>query len=281
MTKVSAPPARDYGQETRDTLQAQVDLAPSLYAAESSYRPKYTELDLQTLGTSLRGTPSTSGLLDLYETDVAPVLTRLANTDREARVGGELDVLNRYAGDVTRTLREASGNAPLVEELNRQALEDLSSGASLDPSLAAEVSQAARAGAADRGFGFGAPDAVTEAFARGERGVALRNQRRQFAGQVVGLNQATGGDPVMTILGRPSQTVGMVPGVVGQGAGVSSNGVFNPESGYAQDVFDTNYNGQAAARIATANNSNALFGAGLGALGSLGGSALGQARKSP
>ena len=32
-TKIKAPPARDYGKETRDTLQAQIDLAPDLYAA--------------------------------------------------------------------------------------------------------------------------------------------------------------------------------------------------------------------------------------------------------
>ena len=32
---VSPPPPRNYGQETRDTLQAQVDLAPQLYANEA------------------------------------------------------------------------------------------------------------------------------------------------------------------------------------------------------------------------------------------------------
>ena len=41
-TKIKAPPARDYGKETYDTLQTQINLAPDLYAAEEKFRGKAT-----------------------------------------------------------------------------------------------------------------------------------------------------------------------------------------------------------------------------------------------
>jgi hypothetical protein len=272
MSSPKAPPPRDYGQETRDTLQAQIDLAPDLFEAESQYRPEYTKLDLDTLATSLRGQPGTAGLLELYERDIAPALTRISGQDRDDRIAGELGALTAYAPQVTRTLREASGNAGITDRLTAQAIEGLDAGAGMDPTLANEISQGVRSGQAARGFGFGMPDVVTEAFARGERGNQLRQQRQQFAGQVAGINQATGGDPLMAILGRPSGTTPMLPGVVGQGQSMSTGNVFSPESSYAQDIFNTNYNAEAAANIASANNKTALIGAGIGAAGRVGSS---------
>lgn len=269
-----APEPRNYAQETRDTLQAQIDLAPEKYAAEAQFGPKYTALNLRNLATGLRGDGAQPGLLELYTNDVYPALAQVENQSRTDRITGELDAITRFAPAVTKTLRDASGNSGLIERLNEQAMQGLDAGAGLDPALADEVSQGVRSAQAARGFGFGAPDAVMEAFARGERGNALRNERRQFAQQVVAQNQATGGDPVMAILGRPSQTMSAGQGVVAQGAGVAAGQQFNPESAYSQDVFGTNYNAAAAANIAGANNANALLGAGIGSVGRLGGAAI-------
>lgn len=268
---IATPPPRDYGQEMTDTLRSQIELAPDKYAAEAKYQPLYTQLNLENLNQALTGQSGGRGLLDLYENVISPVLTRAQSADQSQRIAGEMGALEKYGGQVTKTIRDASGNTPLVTELNRQALADLQAGAGLDPSLVNEVQQGVRAGQAARGFGFGAPDAVAEAFARGERGMALRDQRRQFAGQVVGLNQATGGDPLLAILGRPSQTLSASQGFIGQGGGFMPGTQFNPESAYAGDVFNTNYNAQAAANIGAANNRAALTGAAISAAGSAAG----------
>lgn len=273
-TKVEAPPPRDYGQETRSTLEAQLELAPDLYNSESTWRPQYAALDRSILAESLRGSPDAPGLLELYERDIQPVLSRVESADRADRVAGELDVLRDFAPDVVAALRDASGTGGLTRRLTEEAERDLDLGASLDPSLAHTVAQGVRGGQAARGMGWGLPDAVMEGYTLGDRGQALRRERRDFAGRVVGINQATAGDPLMAILGRPSMVTGMTPGVAGQGAGMVPGGVFNPESGYARDVFDTNYNADAAARIASANNRTALIGAGISAAGSLGGGAM-------
>lgn len=49
------PPPRDYYKETTDTLRAQVNMAPSIYAAEAAYRPMYQRLELAGYRNSLLG----------------------------------------------------------------------------------------------------------------------------------------------------------------------------------------------------------------------------------
>jgi hypothetical protein len=62
---------------------------------------------------------------------------------------------------------------------------------------------------------------------------------------------------------------------VGQALGMNSQGgplgLLNPESSYAQDLHNTNFNALVNQAIANANNKNALIGAGISAAGSLAG----------
>ena len=73
---VDSPPPRNYGQETRDTLQAQVDLAPQLFASEAKYRPQYADLEKRMMLEQMGVDPS-KGLLQAYEEDFAPSMVRL------------------------------------------------------------------------------------------------------------------------------------------------------------------------------------------------------------
>ena len=66
-TTVQAAPARDYAQETSQTLQNQINLAPQLYQSEAQYQPLYNQLQLQNTQQSLLGVPGGQmGLLDIY-----------------------------------------------------------------------------------------------------------------------------------------------------------------------------------------------------------------------
>ena len=40
-TTVNTPAPQNYGQQTSDTLQSQINLAPQQYAAESQFQPLY------------------------------------------------------------------------------------------------------------------------------------------------------------------------------------------------------------------------------------------------
>ena len=43
-TKINYPAQPSYGESLRDSLRAQIDLAPELYAAEAETRPRYAQL---------------------------------------------------------------------------------------------------------------------------------------------------------------------------------------------------------------------------------------------
>ena len=78
-------------------------------------------------------------------------------------------------------------------------------------------------------------------------------------------------DPYMAITGRPSGTGSSAAGYL-PGAGAFSNAgpsLFDPYNPYAADLYNTNYNAEAAARIGNANRSASILGGLLGLGGGL------------
>ena len=263
-TKVKAPKARNYGNEMRDTLQAQIDLAPQLYGAEEQYRGKYAQLDMDI---AQQITPQ---LLDLYETSQ----TRLGAMDREQMgLQREADIgAIEKLGPRAMAALEASDpeKAALMKELNKQAQADLASGGDLSAWERREIQQSSRAGGAARGMGYADRDVAFESLAQLQGANTRRRERQGFAQSMVGLNQATKGDPFMAILGRPSSMNPMMAGgVVGQAGGYNPGAMFSPESQYAGDIYNQQWQGELAARTASAKNRASMIGAGIGAAGSM------------
>lgn len=275
MGDVNAPAPRDYGQETRDTLQAQVDLAPDRFAAEAAYSPLYADLSANNVRRTLLGADGKSGLLSLFE-QIAPRTQALQDQSQQAQRQSDLRSLQELGAPTVDALRNADPQQKaLMDALNASALQDLQAGSGLDPATQAQIAQSVRASQASRGVGFGNADAVAEAYTLGDRGLSLKTQRQLTAQNVARLNAATGADPALAILGRPSQGAAQGQALLGQGqqqAAQSGPTLFSPESAYAGDVYNTNYNANAAANIASANNKTALIGAGISAAGSAGSS---------
>tara|TARA_Y100001973_G_scaffold54212_1_gene80117 strand:- start:1856 stop:2716 length:861 start_codon:yes stop_codon:yes gene_type:complete len=272
-TKIKAPPARDYARETYDTLQTQINLAPDLYAAEERFRPKYAQLDLD-IAKQLA-----PDLLDLYETSQR----RLGALDREtlaAQREADISAIENYGTRAMQGYRAAADaanpeQAALMAELNKQALSDLQLGGQLNASEQRDLQQAARGAQAARGFGYGINDAAIESWAQMQGSDQKRRQRQGFAQSMAGLNQANSVDPFMAILGRPSSmTPAMTGSFVGQAQGFNPGAMFSPESQYAADIYNQNYQGQLAARTATAKNRASMIGAGIGAFGKMTGSSV-------
>ena len=227
-----APEARNYGQETADTLEAQLRLAPDWLKAEQQFRPQYADLDL---GIAEKSLPR---VMEMYR-QMQPGLSDIENATQRSKVANELGILQQYGGDATRALRQASGNDTLLNLLTADAEGSLNGG--VDPYLMQQAAQQMRAAQAGRGmFNAGTPAASAEALFGAERANAIRNQNRAFAGQVVGMNQAAGGDPLMALLGRPSQTLGMAPGAFAGSNAYNPGNIFNPESAYAGNLAAAN-----------------------------------------
>jgi len=265
-TKIEAPEARNYAKETEDTLRAQVKLAPELYAAEEKFRGKYAQLDVDI---AKRISPQ---LLDIYES----TQPRLAAMDRQTlsdQRAADISDIERLGPRARDAMRAADPEkAALMDELNQQALSDLKLGGRLNAGEQRQLSQAARGAQAARGFGYGINDAAIESWAQLQGGTQRRRERQGFAQSMVGLSQQTQGDPFMAILGRPSNiSPAMAGGVLGQAQGFNPGQMFSPESQYAGDIYNQQWQGELAARTATAANRAAISGAMIGAVGSIGG----------
>lgn len=148
-----------------------------------------------------------------------------------------------------------------------------------DRQFGANLSQNDRQFAAQ--FGASRADADRGALAQAagyEQGLGDTAYQRQLGATQARLS--TYSDPYMGVLGRTSANVGTNANLFSNAAGTagtsasSTRSMFDPFNAYAADLYNTNYNAEAAANIATANNRASLIGAGIGTLGMLGGGAL-------
>lgn len=262
--------------EGRDSLKAQVDLAPDIFKARQTYDPQYAQLNVDTLRTSLLGADGKGGgLMDLYQ-QVEPKLSEFAGQAATAQRTRDVADVEALGGRASAAFRAADPTAAALEdELAKQAMAGLQAGGALDPAMANQVSQSVRAAQAARGFGQGASDVAVEGLFQGREALNMLNQRRGFASDVAARRRASTVDPFQAILGRPATVPGMAQQAVGQGGAVAGDRQsFDPFSAYASDVGNTNYNGRAAANIANANSASALLGAGIGAASTLGGARI-------
>lgn len=226
------PPAPNYGQVTRDTLQAQIDLAPQLYASEAEYQPKYGDLAASNLNKLLQGTGDTPGVFTLL---------RQQNTaQREADVA-DVERLGLRTRDAM--LAANPENATLLRLLNQQAMTGLEAGSALSPDQLAKI-KASQGDWAARGLGYSGPALLDQATRRAMGGEQMLRQRQQFAQSMLQNNQAIVGDPFLQILGRQGSALGAAQNIQQSGGPQ----IFNPNAG--NDLAAANYQAQLSASAA-------------------------------
>ncbi len=111
---VEAPPPRDYGKETADTLQAQVNLAPQLYASEAQFRPQYADMERQIMLKQL-GLNQNMGLLEAYEKAIIPSQVR----QKYASAKGEVDMIKELGPELVEAQRAVD---PLAEDIRKKVM---------------------------------------------------------------------------------------------------------------------------------------------------------------
>lgn len=115
-TTVQAAPPRDYAQETRDTLQNQINLAPQLYASEAQYQPLYTQLALQNAQTSLFGGNGQMGMVDLYGR-INPQLSQISAASNTAQRTADIQDVENLGSRASQAFLNA--NPELKAQLDR------------------------------------------------------------------------------------------------------------------------------------------------------------------
>ena len=264
MASVEAPAPRNYAAETRDTLQAQLDLAPQKYAAEAQFAPKYQALQL---GLLQQATPE---LLKLYKEQIAPTMGEVEAAARSRSRAGDIADISALGPQARAAIKAASPEqAALADTLTAQAQSGLAAGSRLTPEQQRMVEQQTRSGLAARGMAQGPSGALQEAVRSQMAGAGLQQQRQQQAMGALGASQGVYGDVFQQVLGRPSQAFAGSQSFLGQAQGFNPGQLFNPESQYAANIMSGNQQSQLAARTASAANTTALIGAGMSAASSL------------
>jgi hypothetical protein len=263
---------RNFAEEQRDTLKTQIEMAPERYAMEAQYRPKYDELDLQSFNNALYGSGGNRGLLDMYTQDIAPQMSAVDRASQQAQREADIAAVEQFGPRATAAMRAVNPEqTALLDSITRQSTEDVQAGYNLPAGLQNVVNQSTRAGQAARGLGFGPADAYSETLRQSEAANQWHGQNLDRGMRVAATNAATQTDPFLAILGRPASSPAAAQGLLNQGisAGQGSQSVygrFDPTNPYAQDLYNTNYNAQAASKIGGANAKAGIVSSAVGAL---------------
>ena len=210
---------QNYGQQTSDTLQSQINLAPQQYAAESQFQPLYNTLQLQLGNQSLNGTTDSNGnyvpgLLDIYQ-QMTPKLGNISAAANTQQRSADIADVNNLGPQATQALLNAnpllntslqranSLNAPtnnaqtnllnsqltnggLTSGLYQQAQDLLNSKGALSPEEQRQADQQTRAAYAARGMAMG-PQAIGAEVQN--RLINQYNRNQQNLTTVSGINQ--------------------------------------------------------------------------------------------
>jgi hypothetical protein len=257
-TKVKAPPPRDFRKETRDTLEAEIELAPDLFAAEAKFQPQYAQLEMDIAN---KMTPQ---MLDLYQNQIDPALRQMQSAQREGDIRDIEQLGPRAMAALDKMDPQKAG---LMKTMMTKAQEGVDADGRLTGMERRKFTQDVAGGRAAAGFGHGPADIFYEAAELQHGRERRRTGERQNAYQALAMRQATTADPFMAILGRPSQNAMQSQSVMGQAQGMGPGSLFNPMAG--DSINAQNWQGQLAARTATASNKSAMWGAGISAVGNM------------
>ncbi len=268
-TTVEAPPPRDYGKETSDTLASQINLAPQLYASEAKYRPQYANLE-RGIQLEQLGLDPNMGLLDAFRQ-----ISAAQKDIQYDSTGADIDMIRELGPELAAAQRAADPEADALRQaIMADAIEGMEAEGGMTEDESRMVDQRVLEGAASRGMGDQKSTLLAQISGQLQGDRAVDQQRLQNAGVAYGMGNF---DPLLALTGRTGNSPMMAQQGFG-GAGFSldsSPAIFNPESAYAGSLATSNQQNIMDARTATAANRAGMFGGVMGGLGSLGGGLLG------
>lgn len=272
--KVPTPnPQADYQQylaEGTNALNAQSALLPLQASLESRLQPMLTAQQMS----SLQG--QAQGMLGLYGNLYAPAqaLQQRYATDQLTMLGG----LGAQATGAAIGSLDANTRG-IFNTFGQQALSDLQAGTSLSAQETTQAQEAARAAAAARGLTFsrqGTDLEVLNTYNMGQKRLAQRQGVAQAAYQMGAGQQQIGLQGFLSPAYSASQNYGLTGIVAGAQAGYGNLGqsFLTPESQYLANIRANRIQMETSVAAANAQQSGAIMGGVLGAVGSITGGYL-------
>lgn len=265
--------SRDYGTEMSNTLRDQIDammgtgkfkdLGP-LAELEAGQIPQWTENELDKFNRMMFGSGDQPGLLDQYGR-MQPQLTKFQTDANTALRGADIgDVLNLGPEALAAMRAYNPQQTALLDAYNQQAQQGLQLGSQMDPATQNQLRNAVFGESGSRGWGFDPASLAAYAGSTGRAGEELRQTRLGNATTAMSLNQSLMGDPFLQILGRSSGVSNPALALGGQGQNAAGNlgpQLYNPESPYAGNLYNSNSQTAAANRAANASMWGNIIGA--------------------
>jgi hypothetical protein len=271
---VQAPPAPNYQESMRSILQAQIDLAPQVYAQEAALQPQY-----QTLQDQIARQAATSQI-NLYQ-QLQPAYSQLEEDYMKSQQAAQLRGLQERAPGYVQAFQEAQGVGGINRALQQYTQQKLGAlqadGTMLSPQEQRAIEQQTRAGYAARGTALGAQSNLAEVLNR-------YNARQAREQQLVALGTGLGGyfqqqaAPALTSFYQQPMYAGSFGGQAAQNAMMAQQQAgpqyFNPESQTGMGSIYGAYNAQMQLAAGQAQANAAKSAGKMGAMGAIGGGLL-------
>jgi hypothetical protein len=276
-TSIQAPAAPQYGESMRSILQAQIDLAPQLYASEAQFQPKYQELQNQVQSQAARDQLALYGQLQ-------PSYSALENAYSKATQENQLQGLQERAPGYVQAFQQAQGTAGINQALQNYAQnqlgKQLEQGFQLSPEEQRVLDQQSLQGYAARGTALGPQAGLASVLNRYNYTQGRQQQALQTATGLGGYFSQQSSPALQSFYQQPmyAQTAG--GSTIGnalasqQQAGPS---LFNPESQTGMGSIYGAYNAQMQQAAAQAQANAGQKAGQMSMIGSLGGAAIGAA----
>ena len=241
---VEQPAAPQYQESMRSILQAQIDLAPQVYAKEAEFQPKYQTLQDQI------AKQSAQSQIGMYR-ELQPSYSALEESYMKSQQAAQLRGLQERAPSYVQAFQEAQGVGGLNQALQQYTQQKLgglqANGAMLSPQEQRTLDQQARAGYAARGTSLGGQSNLAEVLNR-------YNARQAREQQLVALGTGLGGyfqqqsAPALTSFYQQPMYAGSFGGQAAQNAMMGQQQAgpqyFNPESQTGMGAIYGAYNAQ-------------------------------------
>jgi hypothetical protein len=273
-TTVQAPAAPNYQESMRSILQAQVEMAPQVYASEEIYQPKYQALQDKI------AKQAAESQIAMYR-GLQPSYSQLEEDYMKSQQAAQLRGLQERAPEYIQAFQQAQGVGGINQALQKYTEQKLgglqANGAALSPEEQRMLDQQARAGYAARGTVTGGQSNLAEVMNR-------YNARQAREQQLLALGTGLGGyfqqqaAPALTSFYQQPMYAGSFGGQAAQNAMMGQQQAgpqyFNPESQTGMGSIYGAYNAQMQLAAGQAQANAAKSAGKMGMIGSLGGGAL-------
>jgi len=271
MGKIDAPAERGYLSEMQSALAGQMGIQGQLINAENQYIPQWQAVQKQALMGGIGSLASIYG-----QTNDQSMALQRQNLQGQGDLYGQVGGYARNAYNATLDPTTAG----LYNTMASQAAGGLASGRNLSPQETQMAQQSARAAMASRGMQNGNQAIAAEVLNSYNMQNMREDRARQYASQVYGVGQQNASQ-AMSMYGQPlmnQMNQFSTPSLYGQAQQFNGNlgsKLFQPESQYNAELISANQQNQMQAAMANQQAQTGLLSAGIGAIGMMGGAALG------